>query len=137
MDENNGNSWTNGFGDRDQGENGGGNFRESRGNNGNENAGMSIASLVFGILSVVCCCTGWFSLVFAALALVFGIISVRNGKGGRELAIAGMITGGCGLVLAVVMLIFAALAAGISGNFLKDSIRYYDLEELYDLYDMI
>ena len=124
----------NGFGNYGGGGYGGGNFYDSSDkDNGNGNTGMSIASLVCGILSILCCCTGWFGLILASVALVLGIISVKNNYSGRELAIAGIITGGCGIVLALVMLIFAALASGLSSTFIKDSLELYDLDDLYDI----
>ncbi len=113
---------------------GGGNFYNSSQNEeGNGNRGISIACLVCGILSLICCCGGWLGLILAAAAIVLGIISIKNNYDGRELAIAGLITGGCGMVLAIVMLIFAAIAAGLSPDFLRDGMEYYNLDDIYDI----
>ncbi len=132
MDEDN-----RGFGDGGYNDNngyGGRNFYDSSQNEeGNGNKGISIASLVCGILSLICCCGGWLGLILAAAALVLGIISLKNNYEGRELAIAGLITGGCGIILSIVMLIFAAIAAGFSADFLKDGMEYYNLDEFYDI----
>ena len=113
---------------------GGGNFYDSsQHRQGNGNKGFSIASLVCGILSLTCCCTGWFGLLLAAAALVLGIISVKNNYDGRELAIAGLITGGCGMVLAIVMLIFAAIATSLSPDLLRNGMEYYNLDDIYNI----
>ena len=113
---------------------GGGNFYDSsQREQGNGNRGISIASLVCGILSLICCCAGWLGLILAAAALVLGIISLRNNYDGRELAIAGLITGGCGMVLAIVMLIFAAVATGLSPDFLRNGMEYYNLDDIYNI----
>ena len=107
---------------------GGNNFYNSSDNGGNESPGMAIASMVCGILSLLCCYTGWFGLILSAVALVLGIVSIKNNYGGREMAIAGIVTGGCGIVLSLVMLIFAAVASGLSNSFVKDSLEFYNFD---------
>lgn len=100
---------------------------------GNGSAGISIASMVCGILSILCCCTGWFGLILSAIALVMGIISVKNNYSGREMAIAGIITGGCGIALCFVMLIFAAIVNGLSNSVIRDTLQIYDLYDIQDI----
>ncbi|MCR5789082.1 MAG: DUF4190 domain-containing protein [Lachnospiraceae bacterium] len=100
---------------------------------GNGSAGISIASMVCGILSILCCCTGWFGLILSAIALVMGIVSVKNNYSGREMAIAGIITGGCGIALCFVMLIFAAIVNGLSNSVIRDTLQIYDLYDLQDI----
>ncbi len=97
-------------------------------NPGNGNLGISIASMVCGILSILCCCSGWFGIVLAVVALVLGIIGVRHNYSGREMAIAGIVTGGCGLVLCLVLLIFATIVSGLSNTFVKDSLQFYNFD---------
>ena len=122
--------------DNENGYNGGANFYSSGNQDrGNGNKGMSIASMVCGILSVLCCCLGWFGLVLGIIAVVFGILSLRNNYSGREMAIAGIATGGCGVLLCVVLLIFASIASGLTNAFMKDSLDFYhfDLKDLNDI----
>lgn len=66
-------------------------------------SGFSIAGLVFGILSLVCCCFWYVSGIFAVLGLIFSIIVLAKHKPGRGLAIAGVICSAIGLVIAVIM----------------------------------
>lgn len=86
--------------------------------NGN---GFAIASLVLGILSIVCCClpsSPVLMIVYIALpvlALVFGIISVKKRKNG--LAIAGIVTGSVGLFFG--LLFFVLGLAGSSDKLLQ------------------
>ncbi len=82
-------------------------FPENASGGGN---GFAIASLVLGILSIVCCCLPFDSIVMAVLyialpvlALVFGIISVKKRKNG--LAIAGIVTGSVGLFFGLVFFV--------------------------------
>jgi Domain of unknown function (DUF4190) len=68
------------------------------------NHGLAIASLVCGIIAIVpgCCC-GMFGAPISIMALIMGIIAISQinasgGQlGGKSLAIAGAICGGCGL----------------------------------------
>ncbi|MCL2382844.1 MAG: DUF4190 domain-containing protein [Oscillospiraceae bacterium] len=76
-----------------------------------EQKGMSIASMVLGIVGLV---LGWCFYLFiplGILAIIFGIIGMK--KGGRGMAIAGLIMGGLTLLvyLAMVILGLAILAA--------------------------
>lgn len=64
----------------------------------NGNIGFSIASMVCGIMSILCCCLGFFSLVLAIAAIVLGIVSISGKYDGKGMAIAGIITGGFGIV---------------------------------------
>jgi hypothetical protein len=88
--------------------------------------GYAIASLILGIVSIVLCCCGCITIVTSALAIVFAILS-RQGQPMRGNAIAGLICGITGLVLALVML-FSAIAA-IATNDSSDFEDFY-----YDFY---
>ena len=60
---------------------------------------MSITSLVLGILSLVIWCAGFLSVLFAALAVLFGGLALRRQRGGRGMAIGGLVTSIIGLAL--------------------------------------
>lgn len=55
--------------------------------------GISIASMVCGILSLLCCCISGFVFVLSIAAIVLGIISIKNTYEGKAMAIAGIVTG--------------------------------------------
>lgn len=76
--------------------------------------GFAITSLVLGILSVVggCCCL---HLILAPLSLIFGIISLASKRGGKGMAITG-------IVLSVLMIVFTGFVA-VS---FKDVLKYSD-----------
>jgi hypothetical protein len=67
-------------------------------------AGMGIASLVLGILSLPLCICSLFDLPFSILAIIFGFVS-RSQGGPRGTATAGIICGSISLVLVVVFFI--------------------------------
>ena len=77
---------------------------------GNGNIGLSIASMVCGILALLCCCSGFFGIVLSIGAVVLGVISIKNNYDGKGMAIAGLITGGIGLLFALLMIIVAGFS---------------------------
>lgn len=60
--------------------------------------GFAIASLVLGILSLVCCCISYAGLVMATLAIIFAIVSRKKMGYFDSLAIAGLIVGIIGVI---------------------------------------
>lgn len=68
-----------------------------------ESAGLSIASLVLGIISVVLFCVWYISLPCATLAIIFGFIG--RGKGGKGMATAGLVLGFVAVGLVAVMIL--------------------------------
>lgn len=68
-----------------------------------EKKGQSVASMVLGIISITTFCIPFLPIVLAAVALILGIMSMVNKKGGRNLAIAGIICGAVGLVAGIYM----------------------------------
>ncbi len=74
--------------------------------NRSANNGMSIASMVLGIASIVMCCTGILSLPLGALGLLFAVLTKRKGKAMSGMSIAGMVTSIVGLLLGIFMLVY-------------------------------
>ncbi len=71
----------------------------------NGNIGFAIGSMVCGIFALLCCCTGFISLILSVVAIVLGVVVVKNNYAGKGMAIAGLITGGLGLLLVIGWLI--------------------------------
>lgn len=67
-------------------------------------AGMGIASLVLGILSLPLCICSLFDLPFSILAIVFGFVS-RSQGGPRGTATAGIIMGFISMFVVIVFFI--------------------------------
>ncbi len=72
-----------------------------------ETKGLSIASMVLGIISIVLFCVYYISLPCAILAVIFGMIGKNRGE--RGMAIAGLVLGIIALGLDVLAI------AGIAG----------------------
>lgn len=69
----------------------------------NGGKGLSIASMVLGIVSVVLCCLWYVSLPCAILAIIFGVIGKK--RDGRGMAIAGLVLG----IIAVALYVLAVV----------------------------
>lgn len=84
--------------------------------------GLSIASMVLGILSI-------FGLLFYYLAgIIFGVIAIvlaiiGKKKGGRGMAIAGLVTGIIGAVLSVLLLLLFIVAVASCKDSSSDSCK--------------
>lgn len=69
----------------------------------NGGKGLSIASMVLGIVSVVLCCLWYVSLPCAILAIIFGVIGKK--RDGRGMAIAGLVLG----IIAIALYVLAVV----------------------------
>ena len=70
-------------------------------------SGLSIASMVLGIISLVTFCYFIVSIPCAVLSLIFGIVAKSKGSGGQGMALAGIITSSIGLLFTVLFIIYA------------------------------
>jgi hypothetical protein len=73
---------------------------------------MAIASLVLGILSALLFCVPFLPVIGAIIGLILGIISLKNQKGGKGMAIAGVILSGLALLFGILMIIGYASILG-------------------------
>ena len=68
---------------------------------------MTITSLILSILSIVCCCLDVFALILAIASIVLAIIALVQHKGKKGMAIASLIVGIIGFLIAVYLLVYA------------------------------
>ena len=62
----------------------------------------AIISLILSILSIICCCIWYISLVMGIVAVVLGVLGLRsNNPNQKDAAIAGIVVGAVGFALAV------------------------------------
>lgn len=96
--------------------------------------GFCIASMVLGIIALVLCCVFYISIPCAIVAIVFGVIGLKAEKKG--MAIAGVITGSIGIVLAIAFVIFMfVFSFGMLGEY-RDYLYNNDYDyDYYDRYD--
>ena len=78
--------------------------------------GYSIASLVCGILGLLCCCCGFFGLIVSAAGIVLGIVSIKKNCEGKGMAIAGIVCGGIGAFMTLGGIIIGGLTGGLANN---------------------
>ena len=97
--------------------------------------GLSIASMILGIVSVLCSCCLWFIAIPAGIVgLILGIVGIKRGGEGRGMAIAGIITSSVSIVLGLVMAVMfiSAMTSGVY-NGMDDFYRNYYSEYLNTL----
>ena len=92
----------------------------------NQSKVLAIISLVTGILSILCCCCGWFGILLALTAVVTGVISIVNKKGGFGMAVAGISCGGVALFISIFILIIGTTSTNVLDNF---SDNYFEFVE--------
>lgn len=85
--------------------------------------GLSIASMVLGILSIVCCWIWYLGGFFALVGLVLGIISMVKKCSGKGMAVAGIICSAIGLIISAVMIVI--VIAGVASSAASSSYYYY------------
>lgn len=70
-----------------------------------EQNGMSIASMICGILGLVGCWCGCIGLILSIVGIVLGIIGRK--KGGKGMALAGIICGAIGILINIIVSILS------------------------------
>ena len=81
--------------------------------------GFSIAALVLGIMAILLSCLCFISVTCGIVAIILGVLGIKSSK--RGMSIAGITTGGIGIVISIILLI--VFIFGFFG-FVKDIIRY-------------
>ena len=71
------------------------------------NNGMALASLVMGIMSLVCCCCSWLGTPCGALGIIFALLS-RSDEPMSSQAKTGLILSIIGIALGVIMIFLLA-----------------------------
>lgn len=98
------------------------------------NSGLSVASLVLGILSAVTFFIAFLSLPMGILAIIFGAVSLK--KAGRGKAIAGIVTGAVGIVLTIasffmIFVVLPSLQGAQRDNMRKDDMAVISSDITY------
>lgn len=103
-------------------------------------SGFSIASMILGMISILFCCTGIFSLPFGALSILFAILSKRKGKAMPPMSLTGIILACVGIVMGLFMLVYSVFTFLTDPEFRKafeDSYgEYYQEFYNYGLEDL-
>lgn len=83
--------------------------------------GYAIASLVLGILGIVCCCCyEYAAMVLSVLAIVFFVVDKKKNGSSNGMAIAGLVCGIFSLLMSVMGIAIA------STTFYKELLNSYE-----------
>ena len=94
--------------------------------------GISIASMVLGILSIICCCfLGYWTLILSVTSLVLGIIAMVKDYAGKGMAVAGVICSGISIVLLLILLVVSLTGSAMIEDFVNDLYRELGYEYRY------
>lgn len=85
-----------------------------------EGQGMAIAGMVLGIISLVCCCTGYIALVLGIVGFVLSLIVLIQKKPGKGMAIAGII---CSAVAVISIVVLMAIGRSVSTEELQRMLQ--------------
>lgn len=66
-----------------------------------ESKGLAIASMVLGILSLLICWVGW---ILGVIGLILASVSLGTHKGGKGMAITGLVTSILGVLWGMISL---------------------------------
>lgn len=94
--------------------------------------GMAVASLVLGIIGLVCFLAWPISIVLGILAITFGVISHKKRKSG--MALAGSICGGIAIVAALLMFAFTVILVDSASDALVEVNRQVQQDKKNSIY---
>lgn len=90
--------------------------------------GWSLAAMICGIISVLCC-FGYTGLIFGVLAIVFSVISRKNLGYFDGMSIAGLVLGIIGLVLGIAIIIAVnTVDEELLKEYLEEYLKEYNAE---------
>lgn len=83
--------------------------------------GMAIASMVLGIIALVFgCCLWYISIPCSIVGLILGGVSLAQKRGGKGMAIAGIVLSAIGIIVAIIVLVAlggAIMSGALDGMF--------------------
>ena len=98
--------------------------------------GFAIASLILGILSVLCCCCTGVSALFGIVGVILGVVTLVKKFAGKGCAIAGIICSSVAILSAIVSLILALSGSASLTEMMgvSDILEEYGVSSSYDDY---
>lgn len=110
-------------------------------------AGMSVASLIMGILGLVMSCCVYPPIIFGSLAIIFALLSRGGEMHTNSYAKAGLILGIIAIICGILFFIYSVLTlllqfGGIEGYLqyieeIMQDMGYPNSSNPYDFYDML
>ncbi len=85
-----------------------------------EGQGMAIAGMILGIISLVCCCSGYIALVIGIVGFVLSLVVLLQKKPGKGMAIAGIV---CSAVAVISIVSLMMIGRSVSTEELQRMLR--------------
>lgn len=102
--------------------------------------GLSIASMVCGICSLVLCCTGLLSIPTGALGILFALLTRKRGQRMNNMCIAGIWLSCVGLALGIFITVSSIVTVFTDPSYMNMLDQMYqqmygvDMEEFWQSY---
>ena len=102
--------------------------------------GLSIASMVCGICSLVLCCTGLLSIPAGALGILFALLTRKRGQRMNNMCVAGIWLSCVGLALGIFITVSSIVTVFTDPSYMNMLDRMYqqmygvDMEEFWQSY---
>lgn len=90
--------------------------------------GLSIAAMVLGIVTIVLSFWWIFAFITGTLAIIFGAVSLKSA--GRRKALAGIITGIAGILLATLFIVLLIVGIPALQKAQRDNLRKSDVTSI-------
>lgn len=90
---------------------------------------FGIASMIFGIISILGCCTGFVAMVAGSLGILFFVLSKRKGKSANSYAWIGLGLSVVGFALGTILIAYTMFAIVIP--IMTDPEAYRHWDEIY------
>lgn len=84
------------------------NMQQPNNNMANESKGLSIASMVLGIISLVFFCFVYICIPCGLISIILGGVALATKKAGKGMAIAGLVCSIIGIAIYVICLLVGA-----------------------------
>lgn len=81
---------------------------------------MAIAGMILGIISLVCCCSGYIALVIGIVGFVLSLVVLLQKKPGKGMAIAGIV---CSAVAVISIVSLMMIGRSVSTEELQRMLR--------------
>ena len=93
------------------------------------NNAFSVASVVFGVLSIIFLCTGIFAIPMGALGLIFVALTYRRGSGMPPMSTVGLALSLLGLLVGIIVTVWVLVTTVIP--MMTDPGYFEKMNEMY------
>ena len=101
----------------------------------NTPSGFSIAAIICGVLSLICCCTGILAIPVGSLGIIFAVLTKRKGSGMPLMSTIGIWLCCVGMALGILLTVYSFMVILSDPAMLEQLMTDYDImfEAMYGM----